>query len=1097
MADLPARQDTRTKIFISYSRRDSSFVEVIRNALLSLGYEVLVDRQDIEKGEDFWTRIQQLIAASDSVLFVISPDSIASRICNQEVELSKTLGKRLIPLVWRAVKGGMPESLSKSNWVTAEAYEQSEMADEAALASIIAQLNRAINLDDLLWVREHTGWILRAAQWEKNGRQDGMVLRSDEITVVQSWASRRPKGAPEIPHLLVEFINASVTRERRDRRRTQILQRTIGTLVLFAGIAVALGGLGVTRLMSGIGERTSRTTAALSRESFYQSDFESAARFALAGMNGHNSALFGFSADLSEEELTAAVLSNRRVALLAGNRTAENRGRVESLALSPDGRFILTSSEDPIARLWDAESGVLIREFAIYDSKARNSARRVVDPESEDNMDASIEAELPSHAVFSKDGTRVATARGSVVHVFDTQSGRLVTKIHGEGGLTGAICSIEISPDGTTILTGSLDNTARLWSVNNGTLLKTLNGHTGYVELATYSPSGMKILTVSDDQTARIWDAKSGRLLRTLVRHHGRVFVGAFSHAGDKVVTGGDGGEVFVWDVKSGKTTVALMGHSDFITSAVFSKDGLHVLTASTDSTAKIWNSKTGELERNLSEHRGTVLKAAYSIDSKLIVTASSDKTARMWDAATGTLLAVLAGHGDEVNAALFSDDGLRVFTVSDDRTARIWSTAVGAPRKTLAGLKGWADFVGLSFDGRRVFAVTNSEHSLSLWDRNTGSLLHTFDQRAVLPNGSNKLRAPAFSPRAARVLILTEAGVTQLWDTDSLALLHTFKAGNEAADVAMFSPDGQLIVTGCDDGMARMWEAATGRQVSTLSNGKSVEYLAFSTNGKFLMVSGEDGPVRVWNVQTPRDPKEIARLPSPGGFGIFSPNGLRLLLLSGGVPRIWDIAASRSLHEFVHANDIYSSINYLDMSSDGRLVVTASDDSTARIWNADSGALVHILAGHSMRLTGAIFSRNNGEILSISNDGTLRLWDTATGALLQVFRGHWCVGVGGAGTITSLDLSRDGRAVVTGGIDKTVRVWEVPMRIPDERALVAKACSEMLRGSPSTDHLISLSVLTAAERKAAPAISPTADFMIEGDVCTPVPLWRRVINLL
>jgi WD40 repeat protein len=202
-------------------------------------------------------------------------------------------------------------------------------------------------------------------------------------------------------------------------------------------------------------------------------------------------------------------------------------------------------------------------------------------------------------------------------------------------------------------------------------------------------------------------------------------------------------------------------------------------------------------------------------------------------------------------------------------------------------------------------------------------------------------------------------------------------------------------------------------------------------------------------------------------------------------------------LRKFVHSEDIYSSVNFVDMSSDGRLVLTASNDGTIRVWDRDTGSLMHILTGHSDRVTAAVFARNNGQVLSTSNDGTLRMWDTATGALLKSFRGHLRVGPNRVATITSLYLSKDGKTVVTGGIDDTVRIWEMPDRISNENELVAKACRETLRGSPSADGPVGLSVLTAAERKVAPAISPTDDYLTEGDVCTAIPLWRRLSNLL
>ena len=965
------------------------------------------------------------------------------------------------------------------------------MKDEAALALVLDLLERAINLDDILWVRGHTKWVARAAEWHDLGQKDGMVLRSGEISEIQSWASRRPESAPPIPQVLVDFINASVAREKRDRRRTRILQTTIGTLTLVAAIIVALGGFGVTRLMSGVGERTSRTAAELSRKAFESADYERAARLGLAGMNGYDTPAVGFDASLAETALTAAVLSNRRVAILAGRETAENRGRVESLALSPDGRFILTGSEDPIARLWDAQSGLLVREFEMYEPEQKGGS-------SDDlRMDTEMEAELKSIAAFSQDGARIVTARGKIVRIWDAETGGLLRTLTTQGGFPGGIESVTFSPNGAGILTGSYDGTARIWDSRTGSLIHTFEGHTDYVRSAVYSPDGTRVLTVSNDQTARIWDAVSGRALHILSGHHGRIFVGSFSIDGKRVVTGNDAGEVFVWNADTGARVTSLSGHSDFIHSAVFSGDGSHILTASVDGTARVWNSETGALEINLSAHTGAVNSAAYSRDSKLVVTASADKTARVWDAATGTLLDVLAGHADDVNAAIFSADLKHVVTASDDRTARVWNIAVGAPLQTLVGPKGWVDFVALSPDGRRVLGASNSNNSLSLWDSKTGALLHTFSEQTPVPaGGPATLSAPAFSPNGERILIISKNGVGQLWDADNTNLLYALEEQSETVNTAMFSPDGKQIATGCNDNTTRLWDAWTGRLLGRVANQGPVQYLAFSQDGRCLMIANDDGPVLVWNVQILDQPKKIAKLDTAGGFGIFLSDRFRMLIESSDGPRLWDLETSKPLREFVHAHDIYSTVNFVDVSSDGKLVLTASDDGTARVWDAESGSVLRILSGHTKRLTSAIFSPSSKEIITTSNDGTARLWDTTTGGILVVLRGHTLWG-NGVSTVTSVALSKDGRRAVTGGIDGTVRVWNIPSDLLRGRDLMAKACSQTLANGPNSQNVINLSVLTSAEREAAPAIDPSADYRIEGDVSKPVSMWTRLAHSL
>ena len=218
----------------------------------------------------------------------------------------------------------------------------------------------------------------------------------------------------------------------------------------------------------------------------------------------------------------------------------------------------------------------------------------------------------------------------------------------------------------------ALDGAWRKWS-SHWAERTNLAGHTGSVSAVAFSPDGKRVLTGSDDNTARLWDAATGNPVATLAGHKARVSAVAFSPDGKRVLTGSSDNTARLWDAATGNAVATLAGHTGSVSAVAFSPDGKRVLTGSGDTTARLWDAATGNAVATLAGHTGSVSAVAFSPDGKRVLTGSDDNTARLWDAATGNPVATLAGHTGSVSAVAFSPDGKRVLTGSSDTTARLW----------------------------------------------------------------------------------------------------------------------------------------------------------------------------------------------------------------------------------------------------------------------------------------------------------------------------------------------------------------------------------------------------------------------------------------
>jgi hypothetical protein len=220
-------ESSKACIFISYSRRDMAFADRLDTALKARGFATLIDRSEIYAFEDWWRRIEALIAGADTIVFILSPDSLESKVALREVTHAAALSKRFAPVVWRQVDAqSVPDALSRLNYIYFDEPDQFE--------SSIARLAEALETD-IEWVRKHTEFGEAARRWSQAGEPGprGLLLRSPSLEEAERWIASRPRGAPEP----TETTRIFVARSRAvATRRRNILSAALG-----AGAIIAVG----------------------------------------------------------------------------------------------------------------------------------------------------------------------------------------------------------------------------------------------------------------------------------------------------------------------------------------------------------------------------------------------------------------------------------------------------------------------------------------------------------------------------------------------------------------------------------------------------------------------------------------------------------------------------------------------------------------------------------------------------------------------------------------------------------------------------------------------------------------------------------------
>ena len=570
----------------------------------------------------------------------------------------------------------------------------------------------------------------------------------------------------------------------------------------------------------------------------------------------------------------------------------------------------------------------------------------------------------------------------------------------------------DFSPDGRTIVTASLDGTARLWDFKSRGEVRRFEGHSGWVHSAVFSPDGLSVVSAGGDRSARVWSIESGKEIRRFMGHDDQVDTAVFSPDGLLVLTAGRDKTARIWCVESGKEIRRFMGHDDQVNTAVFSPDGLLVLTAGADKTARIWCIESGREILRIQGHDGAVNTAVFSTDGNSILTASDDKSARIWQTESGREIHSFDGHDGIVSSAVFSRDGFLVLTFSADSTARIWDVETGREKLRLHTPTFWARIkrsAVFSHDSRMVL-LPAGESSIKIVDSTTGEVEGTFGGRGLYPWSA------IYSLDGRCILFHRNDGSISLWDSGTGVETRRIEENSGAVSSA-FSPDGHRIFTVGFDGTVRIWDLETACEVRRFGGATdAVCSGSFSPDGRKVLTAGRDGKVRMYEITSGRVVQLFDGHLDWVRSAVFSPDG-RTILTAGddGTARTWNAQTGKELQRFQgHRGWVRSAV----FSPDGRIILTAGDDGTAKTWNAQSGKEVQRFERHDDRVLSAVFSHDGSTALTAGNDGTARTWDAQSGREIKRFQGH-------GGSVFSVVYSPDGLRVLTASRDGTARIWD------------------------------------------------------------------------
>ncbi|HEX8069057.1 MAG TPA: caspase family protein [Pyrinomonadaceae bacterium] len=537
-------------------------------------------------------------------------------------------------------------------------------------------------------------------------------------------------------------------------------------------------------------------------------------------------------------------------------------------------------------------------------------------------------------------------------------------------------------------------------------------GHSKRVDGLAFSPDGRLCATGSADNTVRLWDATTGRELRALTGHNAWTKAVAFSPDGKTLVSASVDGAVKLWDVTSGAELRTFNGGGS-INAVAYSPDARLVAVGNNDGAVLFIAAATAAQTQKLTGHTGAVLALAFSPDGKTLASGGRDASVKLWDVASPREPRTLTGHTDRVRAVAFSPDGRRLASGGNDRTIKLWDVGKGKEARTLTGHAGAVLAVAFTAQGHALLSAAADHRAVKLWDADAGRETQTISeadnvdtQEAVAFSADGKQVASSNGDKSVLVRDV-QAGATNP---------RVLATRSNAVYTTAFSTDRKWFAAGGKDNAVRLWETATGRELSaTDAQMGFITRLAYSPDSAVLAAAGLSGEIKLYDATngSPRG-KLTGHTGIVNGLN-YNPLGQLASASNDRTIKLWDVDTGRELRTFTgHTDEVHG----LAFSPDGRELASASADKTVKLWDANTGALVRTFTGHGAGVYAVSFSPDGQTIASASYDRTVKLWDAATGQTLQTVTGDT--------GFSSIEFDPTGKRLAAGDLRGTVYLWDL-----------------------------------------------------------------------
>ncbi|HEY3899021.1 MAG TPA: PQQ-binding-like beta-propeller repeat protein [Chthoniobacter sp.] len=575
----------------------------------------------------------------------------------------------------------------------------------------------------------------------------------------------------------------------------------------------------------------------------------------------------------------------------------------------------------------------------------------------------------------------------------------------------GAVEALAFSDDGKKLASGTVTGEVLVFSTESLDAGKaeaakiTLPKEDGAILTLAFTKDGSKLAVVSKTSGLRLWDLESKKAVFESAKPARAVTASAKAAAADVIAFGTAGGAIQAVDLRTGKVIADLSQPGGAVQALAVSRNAAKLAAASHDQTVRTWNLETAAPIGPGLAHQGAVLALDFSVDERYVATGGEEKIARLWDPEDAVIVMPAMNCDGKISKIRVSGDGSRIATLLGDGTMEFWDALTA--RNLPFGVREDAPMTDFLWTrgGLRAFSASKGGH-LSVWTMLQGK------RRGETIPFSGPVQAIAINPDAKLLAGGTENGEVRIWRTDEGAPLTTVRRHFARARTAFYSADGNHLITTAEDGTAHHWISGQVQPLGpALKHSGKVTCGVFNHDASKILTSDDTGLAHLWDAATGKPDGAPFRHSAPVNWVDFAPSGDRFVTASGPNATIWSITQRKKpLAVIKHpAGRSKSELKCVRFSPDGRWLVTASTDGTARVWEVATHKAVTVIDRHAP-VWCARFSPDGTRLVVTGEDAQAIVYDTATWKPVGT-------PILASGTVFSAALTEDNRFLVIASL--------------------------------------------------------------------------------